>query len=283
MIFEKDISTYNVELQFKEIEKGERAILILRNSGCKYAGCKFCALHNQAHSGNLPDSVIINDMERIVLPTIFARSKMLKEIFFYNFGNVLDERNLKFSILEMIISSCCDNLQNLKTISMDNRIEKEYGFASDRLREIYDIMSPVTPEIGIGYEDKNEEKRNNILNKGLSEKSFLTALEILKKNGWAARIYLMLKPYPNMNDDEAVTQAIDTAKHLMNYSEKFNLPMRIHLNPSYVAKGTIMEQWLGQGIYSPPSKKAINNAYKEIKQICKFTILGLDNENLAVM
>tara|TARA_Y100000310_G_C20170990_1_gene573648 strand:- start:183 stop:575 length:393 start_codon:yes stop_codon:yes gene_type:complete len=93
----------------------------------------------------------------------------------------------------------------------------------------------------------------------------------------------MLKPVP-METEAAIKdihEAIISCEFIANTHE---INVNLHLNPTWVAKGTQLEKDFNEGKYTPPTIKDIANAVIEGKNTSdRFSIyIGIDDEGLAV-
>nr|VFK43761.1 MAG: radical SAM enzyme, TIGR01210 family [Candidatus Kentron sp. TC] len=258
-----------------------RLILILRGRPCRYARCKFCALPSQALP-DISDEEFREAVERGLRQIQVPKEIELHEVFIYNFGNGLDPKNLPPSVLESVISWCRRRHPSLQLVSLENRPNAAYGFSSENLARVEMLLGKIQPELAIGYETKDDMLRNRVLRKGLSQRAFDKALGLLGQRGWWARVYLMLKSAPSIEDTEAQEELLKGAAFVLELGEKHSVPTRTHMNVTYVARGTDMEQWFREGIYAPPSLECIQDTFRQLKYIDPCAILGDDDEGLGL-
>jgi hypothetical protein len=92
----------------------------------------------------------------------------------------------------------------------------------------------------------------------------------------------MLKPSPDMSEEDGIEEAIETIKYLFDLSKKYSCEVIVYLNPVYVAKGSPLALEFAKKNYNPPK---IESVLKVIVKTKKFTNLniytGLWSENNA--
>ncbi len=261
-------------------QKNYRLIIVLRGRPCRYTGCNFCALPSVA-GGNVAHNEF-HELVSLNLNKALAQVDVnIQEIFLYNFGNVLDPENLLPDTLDLIVDTCKKKFHKLSILSMDNRLEPQYGFTETRLLNVHKRLQPIQTEIAVGYETHDASIRNRVLGKGLSDKRFSNAMKLLAQNGWIARIYLILKPSLGMSDDSATKEIIDSVEYVLKVAKKIGIQTRIHMNVGYVARGTSMEQWATDGEYTPPSQATVTKAFALVQALNPTAILGNDDEGLS--
>ncbi len=164
-------------------QKNHRLIIVLQGRPCRYTGCNFCALPSAA-SGVVGHNEFHELVSLNLNKALTQVDSNIKEIFLYNFGNVLDPENLLPDTLNLIIDTCKKKFHKLSLVSMDNRLEPQYGFTETHLLKINKQLQPIQPEIAVGYETHDAYIRNRILGKGLSDKGFSNAMKLLANYGW---------------------------------------------------------------------------------------------------
>ena len=68
----------------------------------------------------------------------------------------------------------------------------------------------------------------------------------------------MLKPAVGMTDKEAEYESFQTIAHLAALGEKYNIPVSVRLNPTFVAKGSELYNEFNKGNYTPPTFKNVD-------------------------
>jgi radical SAM enzyme (TIGR01210 family) len=209
--------------------------LFLKGKGCRYKKCSFCSYPEEALTER-----ISADLWKKVLAEFLTTlpDRDFKEIFIYNYGNVLDEDNLPSDVFYWLLEKLKGRYRNLKLLSFDNRIEEEFGFRKDKLKKVKKILAPVVPEVAIGYETSNPFIRNVLLRKKLEEDDFLKALNLLSELGFKVRIYLLFPQFPTFSFQKAISQLEKDILHLLEVKKTFSVSMRIHVCLLKIKKGT---------------------------------------------
>jgi radical SAM enzyme (TIGR01210 family) len=174
------------------------------------------------------------------------------------------------------------HLPNLNILAMETRPEfvdmAELEFIHRALQE---GATPTILEIVIGFEAFDDSIRNTYFHKGLSLETFEDLVKKLAKYNYRLKCYFMLKPVPGITDKQAcedIHQAID---YLNNIQKKYNIIINMHINPTYVAKGTAIEDEFIRGNYTPPNLFHLAQAAKYARNKGISIYLGLSDEGLA--
>ncbi|MCI5197337.1 MAG: hypothetical protein D3919_14170, partial [Candidatus Electrothrix sp. AW5] len=148
-------------------------------------------------------------------------------------------------------------------------------------RSLQEGISKTALELCIGFEAFDEHIRNDVFDKGLTLGVFEEMVQKIAPYGYRLKCYFMLKPVPNMTDNEAVEDIQQAIEYLDTISAKYNLAVNMHLNPTYAARGTLLGKAFLQGEYVPPSLRDLARAasYTEGKRLSVF--LGLSDKGLA--
>lgn len=85
-----------------------------------------------------------------------------------------------------------------------------------------------------------------------------------------------------MTDEAAVRDIQNAIDYLSSKAERHKLPINMHLNPTYAARGTKLAEALAAGTYAPPQLRDVARAalHSKGKRISIF--VGLSDEGLAV-
>jgi len=138
-------------------------------------------------------------------------------------------------------------------------------------------------ELAIGIEAFDDALRNEKLNKGLPIANVENLVAKMNDYGHRLKCYMLQKPFPGMTNEEAVADVKNAIDYLSGLMAKYpNVPINMHLNPVYAAKGTMLEKAFARGEFAPPLLRDVARAvlHGEGKPITIF--VGLDDEDLAV-
>lgn len=268
---------------FQQTPDGDTLFVVFYTQACRWSRCTGCNLPSvmsARHIGFVPLMAQVDFLFR--QPDIRHRAPGLRKVIVSNNGSVLDEQTFSSTALMYLIASLNRHLPHLAVLTLETRAEyvdeAELEFIARALRE---GETPTRLELAIGLEAFDDHIRNAVFQKGLE----LTRLEVLcgqlARHGFELKCYLMQKPVATMSDADAirdVEQAIDYLSHL---ATRHRLRVNLHLNPTYAAAGTPLEQALRAGRFTPPTLRDVARAtlHAEGKPISVF--LGLSDEQLA--
>ena len=100
--------------------------------------------------------------------------------------------------------------------------------------------------------------------------------------GYDLKCYFMQKPIPGMTDDEAVDDIQRAIDYLDQVSGRFGVSINMHLNPTFVARGTPLEGAFREGRFLPPRLLDVARAAGHARGKRVSVFLGLFDEGLAV-
>jgi radical SAM enzyme (TIGR01210 family) len=219
------------------------------------------------------------------LPDVMDRREKIVRVIISNQGSVLDEETFSSVALMHLIAKLNTMLPNMAVLSLETRPEyvdmAELEFLARGLRE---GQTPTTLELAVGYEAHDERIRNHMLRKGLNLAHFEAFLKKVAGIGapMMVKTYLMLKPVVGMTDEEAVQDVINAMRYLHEVSQTYKVPISIHLNPTYAARGTPLAAALLRGEYKPPRLLDVARAVLAVQDLNMPIYIGLYDEGLAL-
>lgn len=92
----------------------------------------------------------------------------------------------------------------------------------------------------------------------------------------------MLKPGPEMTDNEGVKEAIETARYITDRCRKEGTECIIYLNPTYVARDSSLAHQMKERGYKPPKIHDVMRTVTEIKNLGVSVYIGLSSEGLSI-
>ena len=272
------------QMWFQESEEGLVLFVVFYTLACRWSRCLGCNLPSMVSSRHISYKSIINQIDNLFKKTKVEKKKNeIKKIIVSNNGSILDEDTFSSTALMYLLAQVNLNLPNLNVFAMETRAEyveeAELEFIARALKE---GEQETRLEIIIGFEAFDDNIRNNVFDKGLSLEVFEKFVERLSPFGFELKCYFMLKPVPGMTDEEAVSDIINSIDYLSRISEKYNVTINMHLNPTYVATGTLLEESFKKGDYQPPFLKDLIRTvlYSKDKRLSVF--MGLSDEGLAL-
>jgi uncharacterized Fe-S cluster-containing MiaB family protein len=92
----------------------------------------------------------------------------------------------------------------------------------------------------------------------------------------------MLKPVSELADSEAIQDIQNGIDYLSQLANKYQVAINMHLNPTYVAKGTNLETLFYENKYQPPTLEQTMQVVKHAQNKNLTIFIGLSDEGLAV-
>lgn len=269
---------------FQNSDEGLILFIVFFTQACRWSQCLGCNLPSQMSRTHISYKAIINQIDSVFKSkAINSKRKQIKKVILSNNGSILDQDTFSTMAFMYLLIQLNLMLPNLNVLCIETRIEyvelAELEFIS---RAIEEGDTPTQLEIAVGFEVFNNNIRNKIFKKGLSLKSFQKFVRQIQPFGYHLKCYFMQKPVPGMSDEEAVMDIHNAIDYLYSLSNETGVPVNIHLNPTFVARGTILEEAFNQGKYYPPFLNDIVRAavHAENKNLSIF--IGLYDEGLAV-
>lgn len=275
---------FPAQMWFQKSHEGLILFIVFFTQACRWSRCLGCNLPSKMSVRHVPYKAILVQIDSVFQNTdVINRRKSIRKVIVSNNGSILDQKTFSSTALIYLLSRLNLNLPNLDILSLETRPEyvelSELEFISRALNE---GKTPTQLEIAIGFEAYDDYIRNGIFNKGLSKKTFQKFVRMLAPYHYRLKCYFMQKPVPGMTDDEAVTDIQNGIDYLSRISNKYGIFINMHLNLTYVAKGTILEKSFINGEYSPPFLIDAGRAALHAKDKPISIFLGLSDEGLAV-
>ncbi|MBY9004552.1 MAG: archaeosine biosynthesis radical SAM protein RaSEA [Candidatus Lokiarchaeota archaeon] len=238
---------------------GKEFTIILRTKGCSWAlgdrgGCTMCGyiqdscvdainsdnIKNQfMHAWNNKLGEIQNDKEHYIIKI-------------FNSGSFFDDDEIPEDLRKFIYEKIA-NVQNITEVVVESRTEH---LSRDKLNKMRSELGNRQIEIGIGLETVNDYIRLNYINKGMTFKEFLDAVNLCKQCDIGIRAYLLFKP-PFISEESAIDDCVDSIKTLIDM--KINT---ISINPVNIQRGTLVEYLWQQNRYQVPSFYSLMKSLK---------------------
>lgn len=272
------------QMWFQESNEGLVLFVVFYTLACRWSRCLGCNLPSMMSSRHIPFRSIMAQIDNMFKnPQVIERKKQIRKIIISNNGSILDEDTFSSTALMYLLSQVNIHLTKLSVFAMETR--PEYVDAAELefiARALAEGEQETRLEIIIGFEAFDEKIRNKVFDKGLSLEVFERFVDRISLYGYGLKCYFMLKPVPHMSDQEAVKDIENGIDYLSDLAERYNVPINMHLNPTYVATGTALEEAFKKGEFTPPQlKDAVRAAlYSKGKTVSVF--IGLSDEGLAL-
>ncbi|MBF0259330.1 MAG: hypothetical protein HQK62_10910 [Desulfamplus sp.] len=272
------------QMWFQQSEEGLVLFVVFYTLACRWSRCLGCNLPSKVSGRHIPyNSVMAQIDDLFSRPDVVAKKDDIKKIIISNNGSILDEDTFSSTALMYLLAKVNMNLHNLEVFAIETRPEyvdvAELEFMARALAE---GETETRLEIILGFEAFDDNIRNNVFDKGLSLDVFEKFVESLSPFEYSLKCYFMQKPVPYMDDEAAVEDIRLGIEYLSSISRKYRVPINIHLNPTYVATGTVLEEAFKQGDYTPPYLIDVARAalYARDKDVSVF--IGLSDEGLTL-
>ena len=271
------------DMWFQESEEGEILFIVFYCQACRWSRCLGCNLPSKMSGKHIGFKSLMAQIDYVFQhPEVSRRYNRLRKVIVSNNGSVLDEKTFSSTALMYLVAKLNLHLPNLSILSLETRVEyvdmEELEFIARALRE---GDSPTAFELAVGFEAFDNRVRNAVFDKGLELTIFEKLCEMLASHSFRLKCYFMLKPVPGMSDEEAILDIHQAIDYLSGLAQRHEIKINMHLNPTYVASGTILEDSFRKGEYCPPRLRDVASAasYGQGKAITIF--LGLSDEGLA--
>ena len=131
------------------------------------------------------------------------------------------------------------------------------------------------------FEAFDDHIRNHLFRKGLALPAFEELARNVARSGLRLKCYFMQKPVVGMSDQDAVHDIQRGIDYLSGIADRYGVPINLHLNPTFVSRGTLLEASFLAGKYTPPrlcdvARAALHGQGKSIS-----IFIGLCDEGLA--
>ncbi len=207
----------------------------------------------------------------------------LRKVIVSNNGSVLDQETFSSTALMYLMARLNLNFPNLSVVTLETRPEYvEFAELEFLSRALAEGDTPTQLELAIGFEAFDDRIRNDIFNKGLPLRIFQRFVRKTAAYKFNLKVYFMLKPVPGMTNSQAVEDVHKAIEYLSALSDQFGIRINMHLNPTYVARGTFLEEKFRSGEYTPPGPDDIVQAVLPAEHRSLSIFIGLDDEGLAV-
>jgi radical SAM enzyme (TIGR01210 family) len=272
-----------LQMWFQDSDEGKVLFIVFYTQACRWSQCTGCNLPSLMSKHHVNFKPIIRQIDHIFdQPELLAKGDEIKKVILSNNGSILDEETFSSTALIYLVTKLNLHFKNLKTVSIETRAEyvdfSELDFLSRTLKE---GDHPTNLEIAIGFEVFNDKIRNEVFKKGLDLQVLEGLAKKLAKFDFHLKCYFMQKPIVEMTNKEAIEDIKKGIDYLSEISKKYNIRINMHLNPTYVATGTILERDFKKGLYQPPKLSDVIKALRHGKNKGISIFVGLFDEGLA--
>ena len=273
-----------VQLWFQRSNEGLVLFVVFYTQACRWSRCLGCNLPSLVSQEHVPFDYLMRQVDHLFADAgVRQRCHDINKVIISNNGSVLDEDTFSSTALMYLIACLNLHVPNLSMVCMESRPEyvdtAELEFIARALAE---GDTPTGLEIAIGFEAFDDHIRNDVFDKGLTLTAFETLVQKLAAYRFHLKCYFMQKPVPGMGDEEAVEDIRKAVDYLDRVHGRFGAAINMHLNPTYVAAGTALEEAFKKGDYRPPRLEDAARAALAAKGKNISVFIGLSDEGLAL-
>ncbi len=273
-----------IDRWFQSSDDGLVLFVVFYTQACRWSLCTGCNLPSVSSRDYVNYDNLIRQIDHVFAePDVAARAGEIAKVIVSNNGSVLDEQTFPSTALMHLLVQCNLRLPRMKVISFESRPEyvevDELEFMSRAMAE-RDNAAEI--EIAIGFEAFDDHIRNKVFLKGLSLRSFERLVERITQPHFRLKCYFMQKPVAGLSDDDAVRDIQRGIDYLHAVRSRSGVRINMHLNPTYVARGTPLEAAFQAGDYCPPHLRDVVRAVLHGAGKSVSIFVGLNDEGLAV-
>jgi len=254
-----------------------RMMIVLKTRGCEYAknnngGCTVCGFLNHARE-DITGSDMVAQLDYILETTDI---KDVEEIDLLSLGSFLNTGEVSEETRRVLLERVA-RLPGIRRVSVESRAEY---VTVEKLKEIRELLGTKTVEFGIGLESADDYIRNTIINKSLSKRGFERVVEMVREAGCDLLTYLLIKP-PGISEEEAVTDAVSSAKYVFETAAKYGVSARAAFEPVFICENTPLEDLFLNSKYRLVNLWSVVEVIRRVHRHGSIFV-GLSDENLSM-
>jgi radical SAM enzyme (TIGR01210 family) len=272
------------DMWFQESEEGLILFIVFYSQACRWSKCLSCNLPSKMSQKHVSYRALMAQIDSVFRDHRVVRVReSIHKVIISNNGSILDQETFSSTALMYLLAQLNLNLPNLSVLSIETRPEfVEFAELEFIARALAEGDTPTQLEIAVGFEAFDDHIRNHIFKKGLSLEVFERFVREAAPYGYRLKCYFMQKPVPGMNDTEAVADIKNAVDYLTRIARHHRIDINMHLNPTYVAGGTILEEKFREGGYTPPLLEDVAEASRHARDKRISVFVGLSDEGLAL-
>ncbi len=232
-----------------------RLMVVLAAPGCawhrKSGGCTVCAFPGSQGTGA---PVSLGDFEAQLgdalarVPSDYTGPWQLD---LFVSGSFFNPDEVPFEAQESLLRRAARQ-PRMRRVVVETR--PEYATAEALAKARAAVLASSTPpalEIGIGLESADAEIRERRINKGFTWEQYVEAARQVAGVGASLLTYVLLKPI-DTSEADAVEDSVRSGERVFELGASLGLPMRVALEPCFVAPGTPLAKAFDEGRFHPP-------------------------------
>ena len=272
------------QVWFQTAPEGLVLFLVFYTQACRWSRCLGCNLPSLCCGQHVDYKALMAQVDHVFAqPEIKQTSAEIRKVIISNNGSVLDQETFSSTALVYLLACMNLHLPNVAVVSLETRPEYVEVEELEFLARVLAEGETVTQlELAVGMEAYDEHIRNDVFGKGLALQTLETLAALLGKHGFAIKVYYMQKPVPGLSDEAAVADVQRGIDYLADLGRRYQVPVNLHLNPTYAASGTPLAAALARGEFSPPYLRDVARAVVHARGSGLTVFVGLYDEGLAV-
>lgn len=285
------------EYWFQKTVEGRTLFIVFYTQACRYSKCQGCNLPSKMSQEHIDFRHIMKQIDSIFNRILDEEEKKtINKIIVSNNGSVLDEDTFSTTALIYLMAKIKLECPEVSVITLETRTEYvDIEELEVLARALVEGDKPISLELAIGFEAFNDHIRNDIFHKGLSLEIFEKLAQNINRINtkfqqkyedkylkMRLKAYFMQKPVAVISEQEAIEDIRSGIDYLHQIAEKYDIEINMHLNPTYVAHGTVLEDEFKKGMYMPPLLESIVESVKHSENKRVSVYVGLNDEGLAV-
>jgi hypothetical protein len=257
---------------------GFRLMVILAAPGCAYArtsgGCTNCGFPQAFGTGQPVSAEDYLAQVKAALARIPPGTQAPVEVDFYNSGSYFNPAEVPEPAQPamLALAAACPEVTSLLV-----ETRPEYVTPESLQRAVAACRSKPL-EVGIGLESANPHILSRRIHKGYTWEQFAAAAGLIAGAGAGLLVYVLLKPI-HTGEREAIEDSVDTARKIFALGHELKAPIRVALEPCFVAPQTPLYQAFEQGRYRPPWLWSVVEVVSRIAPLGP-VLVGLSDEGM---
>jgi radical SAM enzyme (TIGR01210 family) len=272
------------QMWFQDSQEGEILFLVFYSQACRWSRCLGCNLPSKMSSRHIGYKALMAQVDHVFRDArVMDRRESINKVIVSNNGSIFDQATFSTTAFMYLLAKLNLNLTHLSALSVETRPEYVDLAELEVLgRALAEGETPTTLEIALGFEAFDDHIRNDIFDKGLKLEVFERFVREMAPYGYRLKCYFMQKPTPTISDAEAVADIRNAVDYLDRIASQYPVDINMHLNPTYVAEGTMLEHAFRKGEYDPPRLRDVAEAVRHAEGKRVSVFVGLNDEGLAV-
>ena len=269
---------------FQESLDGLTLFIVFYTQGCRWAKCLGCNLPSRVSANPVHFRHLKKQVDYVFEILLSREDKLrIRKFIISNNGSVLDQVTFSTTVLMYFLAMMNIHCPNVSVLTLETRPEyidmAELEVLSRALKE---GETQTDLELAIGFEAFDEKIRNDHFQKGLELRVFEEMAEKVAMYGFRLKVYFMLKPVPMLSEEDAIADVVRGFEYFDKIARQYGLCINVHLNPTYVAFGTPLEEAFRTGDFTPPQLESVRRAVLHANGKNITVYVGLMDEGLAV-